>query len=327
MKYIEKTASALVIKNKLNISQSISAFVIATFLIGLPLMVMLWVVYHIGVTTFKCKRIEANQVNCEKQESKFAGLVEQPPIKFIQVKSAEFKTREEIDSEGDRLIENWVTLATSSGEVTAVKDFASIDGATASASQMQQIANQFNNFIKSNQPYLVIERDLGEDLYNILLALGFAMIIPEIIGVSLLFSHFRYQTLTFDKKSGQLILEQKTLFSQKYEYYPLHKIQEVDIQEKYYGRQGRFYELRLIPKDILKPIPKNIHKAIRLSDKKLLYIKNIKATISEFLTIELPKTFPYFFLRALFLNNLITEENGITLLFSVVYAVSIERLP
>lgn len=327
MRYIQQTASELVIKNKPNVSQSISVVILSIFLMGIPLVMMLGLLYQIGVTTLKCKRVEPKQVNCEKQEFIFFGLVEQPAIKFSQVKSAKFKSKEEIDSEGNRTINNLVTLITSSGEATFVEDFVSINGVRGSALEMQGIATQINSFIQSNQSDLVIERDLGGDLYEIILPLGFLIILPEIIGVCLLFTHFRSQKIIFDKNSGQLSLEEKTLLGKNYDYYPLNEIEGICIQEKYYGKKGKFYELRLIPKKTIKLIPKNIHKAIRLSDKKLIYVKNIRATICDFLAIPLSKTFPYFFLRALFLEKLIAEENAKTLLFAIVYAVSIKRLP
>lgn len=325
MKNIQQTGSELVIKNKPDISQSISVFILSTFFMGIPLVMMLGIFSLIGVTTLKCKRVEPTQVNCEKQESKFFGLVKQPPIRFNQVKNAKFKTEEKINSEGDldnvgeRTIENLVTLVTSSGEVTFVEDFVTVNGVRGSAVEMQRIATKINNFIQSNQPSLVIERDLGGGLNEILLPLGFFIILPEIIGVSLLLIHFRSQTLIFDKKSSQLILEQKTLLGKKHEYYPLNEIEGVDIEEKYYGKKGTFYELMLIPK--------NIRKTIRMSDSRLLYVKDMRTAIYDFLEIPLPKTFPYFFLRALFVKKLITQENTTTLLFAVVYAVSIKRLP
>lgn len=327
MKHIQQTASELVIKNKPNVSQSISILILSTFFMGIPLLMMLGILSEIGVTTLKCKRVEPTHVSCEKQESKFFGLVEQAPIRFSQVKSAKFKSKEGIYSEGNPTIDNWVTLETSSGEVTFVEDFVSVNGIRGSASQMQGIATKINNFIQSNQPSLAIEKDLGGDLYTILLPVGFMIILPQIIGACALFFHFRSQTLVFDKKSGQLILEQKTLLGKKYEYYPLHEIAGVDIEEKYYGKKGTFYELRLIPKKTMKLIPENIYKAISLSDNKLLYIKNLRATIYDFLAIPLPKTFPYFFLRALFVEKLIAEENATTIVFAVVYAISIKWLP
>lgn len=326
MKNIQQTATELVIKNKPNVSQLISSFIVGTFFMGIPLLMMLVILYEIGVTTLKCKRVEPTQVSCEKQESKFLGLVEQPAIKFSQVKSAKFKSKEGIDSEGERTIENWVTLVTSSGEVTFVEDFVSINGVRGSASQMQGIATQINNFIQSNQPSLQIQRDLPEDFGQIILPLGFISIF-FFAGAILLFIQFRYQTLIFDKKSGQLILEQQTLLGKKYDYYPLNEIEGVKIEEKHYSRKGTFYELKLIPKQTLKLVPTNIYNAIRLSDRKLLYVKDLRATIYDFLAIPLPKSFPYFFLRALFLEKLISEENAETLLFAVVYAVSIKRLP
>ncbi|MGB7375144.1 MAG: hypothetical protein WA959_01010 [Rivularia sp. (in: cyanobacteria)] len=333
MKDIQQTASELVIKNKPNLSESISIMIFTTFFIGIPFLMMLGLLSQIGVIAFKCKKVEPNQVNCEKQESKFFGLVKQPSIRFSQVKSAKFTTEEGIDSEGDvdsvaeRTIDNRVTLVTSSGEVTAVEDFITINGNRGSASQMQQIANQLNNFIQSNQPSLVIEQDLGGDFYPIVLPLVFYLILGGIIGGGTLFFQFFSQTLIFDKKSTQLILEQKTLLGKKYEYYPLNEIQGIDIEEKYNSKKGTSYELKLIPKKFLKPIPKKIHKTIGIPERKLLDVKNLRVTIHDFLGIPLPKSFPYFFIRALFLEKLIAEENATTLLFAVVYAISIKRLP
>jgi hypothetical protein len=326
VKNIQQTATELVIKNQLDVPRLISSFMVGTFFMGIPVLMTLGILSQITITTLKCKRLEPTLINCEKQESYLFGLAEQPPIKFSQVKSAKFKSKEGIDSEGNRTIDNWVTLVTSSGEETFVEDFITVNGVRGSASEMQEIATQINNFIQSNQASLQIQQDLPEDFVQIIPILGF-MSIFFFVGAAVIFTEFRSEKLILDKKSGQLILEQKTLLDKKYEYYPLNEIQGVDIKEEYYGKAGKFYELRLIPKKTLKLIPENIYKAIRLSDKKLLCIKNLRATIYEFLAIPLPKTFPYFFLRALFVEKLIAEENATTLLFAVVYAISIKRLP
>lgn len=326
VKNIQQTATELVIKNKLDVPRLISSFIVATFSMGIPVLMTLGILSQITITTLKCKRLEPTQVNCEKQESYLFGLAKQPPIKFSQVKSAKFKSKEGIDSEGERTIDNWVTLVTSSGEVTFVEDFISINGVRGSASQMQEIATQINNFIQSNQPSLQIQRDLPEDFAQIISMLGF-MSIFFFAGATVLFIEFRSQKLIFDKQSGQLILEQKSLLGKKYDYYPLNEIKAVDIEQKYYSKKGTFYKLKVIPKKTLKPIPKNIYKKIRIPYKNVRYVKNLRIAIYDFLAIPLPKTFPYFFLRALFLEKLISEENANTLLFAVVYAVSIKRLP
>jgi uncharacterized membrane protein len=82
MKNIKKTASELIIKDKPNVSESISILMWSTFSMSIPLVMMLLFVSEIGVTTLKCKRLEPTQVSCEKEESKFFGLVEQPPTRF-----------------------------------------------------------------------------------------------------------------------------------------------------------------------------------------------------------------------------------------------------
>lgn len=318
VKNIQQTATELVIKNKLDVPRLISSFIVATFSMGIPVLMTLGILSQITITTLKCKRLEPTQVNCEKRESYLFGLAEQPPIKFSQVKSAKFKSKEGI--------ENWVTLVTSSGEVTFVEDFVSVNGIRGSASEMQEIATQINSFIQSNQSSLQIQRDIPEDFAEIIPILGF-MSIFFFAGATVLFIEFRSQKLIFDKQSGQLILEQKSLLGKKYDYYPLNEIKAVDIEQKYYSQKGTIYKLKFIPKKTLKPIPKNIYKKIRIPYKNLRNVKNLRIAIYDFLAIPLPKTFPYFFLRALFLEKLISEENGTTLLFAVVYAVSIKRLP
>lgn len=332
MKNIQQTATELVIKNQLDVSQLISSFVVGTFFMGIPVLMTLGILSQITITTLKCKRLEPTQVNCEKQESYLFGLAEQPPIKFSQVKSAKLKSKERIDSEADvdsvaqPTIENWVTLVTSSGEETFVEDFITVNGVRGSASEMQEIATQINNFIQSNQPSLQIQRDIPEDFAQILPILGFTTIF-FFVGAAVIFTEFRSEKLILDKKSGQLILEQKTLLGNKYDYYPLNEIQGVYIEEKYNSKTRTIYKLRLIPKNTLKPIPKNIYKKIRIPYKNVRYVKNIRIAIYDFLAIPLPKSFPYFFLRLLLLEKLIAKENSKTLLFAVVYAISIKLLP
>lgn len=314
MKIIQQDDSKLILKEK----PPISSILITILFTILPLTFVLAMIYDIGVTNLKCKRLEPTQVNCEIQQSKFFGFVEQPPKAFSKVTSAKLKTLREIGSEGEPLVSNLVVLNTNQGEITVIEDSVFFNGVRGDASQMQSIANQINKFLDSNQVSLQIQRDLrgnfGQSIFPLIFISLFVL-----GGVILLFVILRSQTLVFDKKSGQLIREQKTLLGKKYEYYPLDEIKGVDIEEKYNSKKGISYELKLISK--------NIHRKILISDKNLRYVKNLRITIYEFLPIPLPKTFPYFFLRALFLQKLITEENAKTLRFAVVYAVSIKILP
>ena len=318
MKIIKQSFSELVLKSRPDV---VGKYLAAIFII-FPPMIIFPIFHQISITTLlKCKRVEPTQVSCEKQESSFFGLVEQPPIRFSQVKSAKFTTEEGIDSEGDvdsvaeRYIDNWVTLVTSSGEVTAVKDFVYVNGVRGSASEMLLIVTQINNFIQSNQPSLQIQR--GSFGLSLLL-LGFLLSFP-LAGIHLFLISSRCEIIVFDKNNHRLIREQKSLLGKKYRYYSLDEIKEVDIETKTDSDNDTFYYLQLLPK--------STHKRILMWSRSLPEVENIQIAIRDFLGIPLPKTFPYFFLRAVFLEKLLGEENATTVLFAVCYAVSIKRLP
>ena len=276
MKIIQQTSSELVIKNKPDLP-NIFLLIWAAGFMSIPLLIMFGVFSELGVTTLNCKRVEPTQVSCEKQQSKFFGFTQLPPTQFSQVESAKFKSKEGIDSDGDRTIDNWVTLVTSTGEVTLVEDAVSVNGVRGSANEMQTIATQVNNFIQSNQPSLVVQRDLRWDLGQSLLPFGLCSI-PWIIGANVLFALFRSETLIFDKNSGNLIREQKTLLGKKRKYYLLYEITGIDIETKTDSDDDVFYELKLLPK--------SIHKKILISSTNLQDVKNIQTTIRDFLQLS-----------------------------------------
>ncbi|MEM7727060.1 MAG: hypothetical protein AAF208_11915 [Cyanobacteria bacterium P01_A01_bin.45] len=244
---------------------------------SIPLIIMFGVFSELGVTTLNCKRVEPTQVSCEKQQSKFFGFTQQPTKRFSQVKSAEFKSKEGIDNDGDRTIENWVTLVTSTGEVTLVEDVVSVNGVRGSANEMQAIATQINNFIQSKQPSLLIQRDLRWYLDQSLSIFGFCSLFL-LIGTSVLFISFRSENLIFDKNSGNLICEQKTLLGNKRKYYLLNEITGSDVEITTNSDGDTFYELKLLPK--------STHKKIRISSSKLQDVKNIQTTIRDFLQLS-----------------------------------------
>jgi len=277
MKIIKHNSSELVIKEQGDVFGSVFTLIWTTFFSGIPLIIILVMLSNVGVTTLKCKRVEPTQVSCEKQESKFFGLVEQLPIKFIQVKSAKFKSKEGIDSEAGYTIDNWVTLVTSSGEVTFVEDFVAVNGVRGSASQMQEIATQINNFIQSNQPSLKIQRDLRADLWQSLFPIGF-MSIFVLIGLVALFMQFRSEIIIFDKNNRRLIREQKSLLGKKYRYYSLDEIIEVDIKTRTDSDNDTFYELRLLPE--------STHKRKLMSSNSLESVKKIQIVIRDFLQLS-----------------------------------------
>lgn len=273
MKIIKQTSSELALKNKPDI------FILLWVLgfMGIPFIMILGLFSQLGVTTLTCKRVEPTQVSCEKQESKFFGFIQQPSTGLSQVRSAKFKSEEGIDSDGERTIDNWVNLVTSSGEVIAVEDFVTVNGVRGSANEMQAITNKINTFIKSNQDYLEIQRDLRWDLGQSLLPLGFLSIF-EIIGAIVLFLFFRSEMLIFDKNSGYLIRKQKTLLGYKYESYRLDEITGTKIERRTDNEKDTVYKLRLLPKFT--------HKRILMSTTNLQHLKNIQTTISEFLQLS-----------------------------------------
>lgn len=118
MKIIKQDYSELILKEK----PPTNGVLLAILFTVLPLISVLAMMYDIGVTKLRCKRVEATQVTCEIQQSKFFGFVEQPPKVFSQVTSAKLKTLREIDSEGEPTVSNWVVLNTNKGEITVIED-------------------------------------------------------------------------------------------------------------------------------------------------------------------------------------------------------------
>jgi len=242
--------------------------------IGFPLLILLGMIYPIGVTQLKCKRLEPTQVSCKKQQSKFFGFLQQSPIKLNQVKSAKFKSQQ-VNNNGKSNIDNWVVLITRNGEVTLAEDFVYINGVKGSAEEMKRIENQVNNFIQSNQSSLLIKRDLRWNFAQSLFWIGFISI-PLFIGIMIFFFVVRSEVIIFDKNGGHFIREQKTLFFKHRQYYPLAEITEIEIETTTDKDINLFHELIVLPKSIYGRV---------LLDTKLEEMKSIQNTIHEFLKL------------------------------------------
>jgi hypothetical protein len=274
MEIIKQTSSELILKNK---PDTLAVkFMLMWFIFCLPLSLCIasMSLEESGVTTLNCKRVEPTQVTCEMQHLNFWGSLEELR-EFSQVKSAELKSKEEIDSDGDRIIYNWVTLVTINREMTLVEDlFLDVKG---SANEMQAIATQINNFIQSNQTSLLIQRDD----WDLLPHLGKSL---SIFAFSLLFSAFllflnRSESLIFDKNSGNLIREQKILLVKKRKYYLLYEITGIEIEERFDSDCDKVYELKLL----LKP---PLYKETLMSSYYLQGVKNMQTTIRDFLQLS-----------------------------------------
>lgn len=267
--FIQESSSKLTLKYKSSFLSRFYKIFVAIICMSFPLIA----IYPIGVTTLKCKRLEATQVNCEKLQSKFFGFIQQPRIELSQVKAAKFKS-EEVNNNGKRNIDNWVTLITDTGEITIAEDFTYINGVKGSASEMQGIATQINNFIQSNQPDLLIKRDLRWNFGQSLFWLGLTSI-PFLIGMTLLLVSCYDENLTFDKNNCYFIRKQQILLYTKHQYYPLGEIKAIDLETTSDNEGNTFYQLTLLPK--------SIHKRILISSTNFQELKNIQTTISDFL--------------------------------------------
>jgi|GEM_PF-7054892 len=240
---------------------------------GIPLLIILTFIFNLGVITLTCKRVEPTPISCQMQQAKLLGLIQEPPTVFNQVIRAKFNSKEDTDSDGDRTVENWVTLATNTEEVNVIEDSITINGVRGSESEMLAITNQINRFIYSQQPTLTIQRDTRRDLGKHLFLLEFWSIYVIIVA-GVFFVFFQFRTLIFDKNSNRFIYIKRTLLGKKSQEYPLYEITGTNIETKKDSEGDPRYELRLLPKSIYV-----------ISSNDLTEVQNLQKAIQDFLHI------------------------------------------
>lgn len=259
MQIVKQTPSELSLKNQSSPLRKGFISLWALLFAGIPLAMMGFWIYGLGVIQLSCQRVEPTQVRCDRTQSRLLGFMPGPSESFDQVTAAKMKTAIGHDSDSVRTIDNWVVLQTANGEATYVEDPVRINGRKGSAQEMQAIAEQITQFLTSEQATLTLQRDLRFRLGNSIFPLGFMGLFVLLGGTVVHFS-FRFEELIFDKNTQQFHCIRHTLMGKKTWQCPLSEIEDVAVDVRIDSNGDAFYALKLMPqqgKQALIPGPKS----------------------------------------------------------------------
>ncbi|MEO1134828.1 MAG: hypothetical protein AAFX40_19275 [Cyanobacteria bacterium J06639_1] len=249
MNILKQTSSELVLNHRPSVGTRLFMVVWSLGFVGIPLLMLGGLAYGLGITRLSCRRLEVQQVRCDRQTSNLMGLVKQPPETFLQVTAARTKSKREWvdDSENGRQlhVDNWVVLDTERGEVTILEDAVRVNGTRGSESDMQQIANEIDSFLRSDRQSLDIVRDLRFRLGQSLLPIAFISIFP-IVGGAVIFSVFASETWQFDGIKRQLVRDRQTLLGTRTWKLPFHRIRDVTLNTNTGSDGDTTYQVELV---------------------------------------------------------------------------------
>ncbi len=229
MKIIKETPSKLVWQKK---SFSASIIYWALGLGAIPLFVVVWFLFNLGVTTVSCQRVQPTLINCFKNESKFLGLMQQPASDLKNVTSAKYNFNNYAES--DRQQKYWVSVINRGREVRVFRG---------DSREMNAIATKINLFVNSNEPFLIVRQDRRWRLSNlwVLFPLSF-MAVPIFILNFML----KIQTFIFDKNSQTLTYKQRRLLGVKSRCHEWGTIAKVEVEEYVDSDNDKRYKLSLL---------------------------------------------------------------------------------
>jgi hypothetical protein len=277
MKVLQYNASTLILHHQSGLGTRAFVLVWASLFMGVPLSILISLFLNMGVINLSCQRVSLDNIRCEKHETKVLALKPSSPRVFEQVTSAMVDAQEGQDSDGDWTMDYRVLFDTQTGKVTVVEGFMRINGVKGSAIEMQAFVDQINGFIQSSQTTLQIRQNQPANAFHFLLPLAFLSVF-EIIGAIVLYSIFCSELFIFDKRSGRLIREKKTLRGKRSQLYWLKDITGVEIISKTDSDNDTYYELKLLPHFI--------HPTMLMSSRNFPEIETSRATIQQFLNLD-----------------------------------------
>ena len=239
---IKETSSQLILQD--NINFSFPFLIIFILLVILGIVPSLLPFYSIGITSLSCQRIESNQVNCNKNESRLFSLIKLPSTSLEKVSSAKLESKTDRTPKGEKIVTNFTKLSTSEGQVDVFQG---------STEKMQEFVRQINNFLQSNEPSLTIEHEINFFWSWELLLQNWSFLLFLIIWESSIISCLYFslkeskrQTLTFDKDSQILTYKLEMLLRTKSETYRFPEIVRIEIEEDGGGDNKKLYKPKLV---------------------------------------------------------------------------------
>ena len=203
---------------------------------GIPLFMIIALISDIGITEISCKRFVPTQVDCIKTQSRYFGLVESSSQTIPRVVEARFIQKiEKGDCDcDDSHIDNSVALVTKHGwMVTAAAEDAYRNGVKGNEVIMRKIANQLNDFFKSDEISVSVIWDNRFTGFN-LTFLAFTGIFIVIAIITSCFA-LRIKTLRISKVDGVLEWRQLSFLGFKKRVFKINEITAVEMKTKIDG--------------------------------------------------------------------------------------------
>lgn len=239
---IKETSSQLILQD--NINFSFPFFIVFIVLVILGIVPPLLPFYSIGVTTLSCQRLESQQVNCHRNESRLFSLIKLPSTSLEKVSSAKFVSKNDQTPQGEKIVTNLTKLNTSEGQVDVFQG---------STEKMQDFVSKINNFLQSNEPSLTIKHEISFFWsWELLLrnwSFLFFLMVWEVSIIFCLYSclkESKRQTFTFNKNSQILTYKLEKLLSKKSTNYTFSNIVSIEIEEEGVGDEQKFYMPKLV---------------------------------------------------------------------------------
>lgn len=237
MKIVEQTASRMVLRQK---SPGLTLFILlwASLFSGMPLIVIVGLIFNSGVRQLTCHRIEPSQINCQFQKSQVGGLLNTEPIRIPQIKAAELQQETRRNDDGDYLVYRSTLL-------TSERTFDLSDFSTDEQTNANWVS-QINQFISSQQTELVLTHDNRWNLSKTIAPILFLSLFV-IVGFSVVYAVVRSQTLILDKNLNRITYKVWTLLGTRRSDYPLGIIRQVELKEHTDSYGNKSYEPILVP--------------------------------------------------------------------------------
>ena len=261
MEIVNSTRKELVLKDELYPRFGCLLFFVFPS-VGISLLFSLLSLWQMRVISVSCQRVEPTQVNCQVNNSKYLGLIQDSSISLTRVTEAKFNYHKNSDG-----VYYSVTLVTKSG-----KEIVSWQGN--SYQEMNEMVAKINTFLNSStQPSLLIQYDLRWKKKNLrLLAISITSLK---IGVLLLYAVFYLQTLKLNKSERQLTHKVFSLLGTKTKHYSFAQIQELILESNTDDDGDNTYRFKMV-------LPEKTNVTL-ISNSKIEKVKKFANTVTNFI--------------------------------------------
>ncbi|WP_017294794.1 hypothetical protein [Geminocystis herdmanii] len=229
MKIIKHDSRQLIVETKIGFNFFLLIW--GVFFGGIPLFILTAFFAGLGVINIDCEKVEINNINCQVERTKFAGLKIENLQSFNNLIKVQFEQIKGVDSDGQRTINNTIILENKYGEQLLIEDAMFINGVKGKEKKMRLITSKLQNFLNSQDIYLIVNYDNRWRWANLVIFLflsvfifiGCTVLIMDIISIG-------YEKFIFDKSTSKFSFEKVNLLEKKHENYRLQHINSIIIE-------------------------------------------------------------------------------------------------